>query len=86
MKHLSVDKIIDFVSCTGLDDDEITLVKEVNEHIRRCPRCLKLVQAFQIVYDEFESLCVQDDFREYVYCNAAELTEKDMEQDGYANL
>lgn len=82
MNHLSVDEIIEFVSSSELNDDEIEIIKSVNEHIRKCPKCLKMVQAFQLIYDEFNTLCLQDDFKNYVY-SIANLKEDDIELDGY---
>jgi len=67
MKHLSVDEIIKFVSSNGLGDEEKINIRRVNEHIRSCSKCLEKVQAFQLIYDEFTSLCTHDDFENYVY-------------------
>ena len=53
MKHLTVDEIIDFVSLTELNSEAVKLSATVNGHICRCRKCLKLVTAFQTVYDEF---------------------------------
>ena len=66
MKHLTVDEIIDFVSSTDLNDETIKLSAAVTAHIRSCGKCLKLVRAFQMLYDEFASLNASGDFKKYV--------------------
>ena len=75
MNHLSIDEIIEFVSfnCGNAD---IALIASVNEHIRKCPECLKLVQSFQLIYDEFSTMCLHCDFKKYI-----EDKEKDAEND-----
>lgn len=76
MKHLSVDEIIEFVSSCRLDSNGIECIKSVNEHIRKCPECLKTVRAFQMVYDEFSALCLDEDFENYV--NKKKTIQKEM--------
>ena len=66
MKHLTVDEMIDFVSLTKLDADALMLSATVNEHIRDCDQCLRYVQAFQMIHDEFARLHGSDDFRKFV--------------------
>lgn len=66
MDHLTVDQIIEFVSMNKLDEDAIALSATVNGHIRKCEKCLKLVRAFQTVYDEFYRLNFNGDFKKFV--------------------
>ncbi len=66
MEHLSVDEIIDFVSLEKLNDDAVKISTTVNEHIRNCEKCLKLVRAFQMIYDEFSKLNASGDFKKYI--------------------
>ena len=66
MEHLTVDEITDFISLTELSNDAIVLSATVNGHIRRCEKCLRLVRAFMMVYDEFSCLEKQGDFRSFV--------------------
>ena len=66
MKHLTVDEILDFVSLTELNSKSIELSAKVNGHIRECDRCLKLVRAFQMLYDEFSNLNSSGSFKNYL--------------------
>ncbi len=66
MDHLTVDEIIDFVSLTEATEDSDELVTTVNKHICQCPECLKLVQAFQDIYDEFHLMNLEAEFRSYI--------------------
>lgn len=66
MKHLTVDEMIDFVSLTKLNAEALMLSATVNEHIRDCDKCLKRVQAFQIVHDEFARLQGSGDFKKFI--------------------
>lgn len=66
MKHLTVDEIIQFVSLTELNSEAINLSASVNEHIRKCGKCLKLVRAFQMIYDEFSRTSQGNDFKKYI--------------------
>ena len=65
MNHLTVDEIIDFVSLTELNTEAIALSAAVNGHIRKCERCLKVVRAFQMIYDEFSKLNSDENFKKY---------------------
>ena len=66
MDHLTVDQIIDVVSLTKLNKEAAELSAAVNGHIRRCDKCLRLVRAFQMIYDEFSQLSTSGDFRKYI--------------------
>ena len=93
MKHLTVDEIIEFVSFTELNSEAINLSASVNGHIRECEKCLKLVRAFQMIYDEFSRLSFGGDFKKYVIDkvlkdtaeneNAIEVKSEVEEFDGY---
>lgn len=93
MKHLTVDEIIEFVSLTELNGEAINLSASVNGHIRECEKCLKLVRAFQMIYDEFSRLSSGGDFKKYVIDkvlkdtaeneNAIEMKSEVEEFDGY---
>lgn len=67
MNHLTIDEIINFVSSSELNDEVVALSTRVNGHIRECDKCLKLVNAFQTVYDEFVTMSTTDDFKNYVH-------------------
>ena len=56
MNHLTIEEILDFVSMNQINDKTLKLASKVNTHIRRCPECLRKVNAFQTVYDEFERM------------------------------
>ena len=56
MKHITVDEIIDFVTDETLDAKSMENASKVTAHICKCSECLKKVQAFQKVYEEFERL------------------------------
>ena len=73
MKHLTVDEIMDFVSLTELNSEAIRLSAYVNGHIRQCEKCLNLVRAFQMIYDEFSRLCIEGNFKDFVIENLLEL-------------
>ena len=66
MKHLTVDEMIRFVSLTELNAEAKMLSAAVNGHIRRCGKCLKYVQAFQTIHDEFVQLNGSGDFKKHV--------------------
>lgn len=65
MKHLTVDEIIDFVSMTELNNEAIQLSGAVNGHVRKCEKCLNLVRAFQMIYDEFSERNMRGHFKTY---------------------
>ena len=67
MKHLTVDEIIRFVSSDRLNDETLNLSLSVNEHIRKCERCRKLVKAFLMIYDEFSNMDVDKDFVNFIF-------------------
>ena len=67
MSHLSIDKIIDFVSSSENDAETLSLISEVNQHIRNCPGCFRVVKAFQIMHDEFLAISDCREFRDYYY-------------------
>ena len=56
MNHLTTTEIIDFVSISKMDADSLKLASRVNGHILKCDECLKLVESFQEVYDELQSM------------------------------
>ncbi len=74
MKHLTVDEIINFVSLTELNSEAIELSATVNGHIRNCENCLKLVSSFQMIYDEFIRLEMNNDFKWYLDNNISGLS------------
>ena len=59
MKHLMVEKIIEFVSAETFNDSFVKLASEVTTHIRECEKCRNKVRAFQTVYDEMKSLAFE---------------------------
>lgn len=67
MQHLTIDQIIDFVSICKLDAASLELSCLVNEHIRECDSCLRLVNSYQGVYDEFQRLQNVGDFKSFAY-------------------
>ena len=67
MSHLTIDDVIDFVSLTEMNSQAVKLSIAVNGHIRKCDKCLQLVRAAQLIYDEFSSLNSGGDFRRYVF-------------------
>ena len=72
MGHLTVDKIIRFVSLKQLNPQALALATVVNGHIRKCARCRKLVNAFQLIYDEFTLLKIDGDFHRYASVMASQ--------------
>jgi len=56
MDHLTIDEIIEFVSASKLDEDMLALMAKVNQHIRTCPKCFDVIEAFQRVNDEFAEM------------------------------
>lgn len=69
MEHLTIDEVLDFVSMTELNAESIRLSAAVNGHIRKCDRCLKLVQSFQLLYDEFSRLQLNGGFKAFAVDN-----------------
>ncbi|MBQ8058113.1 MAG: hypothetical protein IJ275_07270 [Ruminococcus sp.] len=51
MKHLTIDEIKKFVSINKMDDESMSLASKVNLHILKCDKCLKVVEAYQELYD-----------------------------------
>ncbi len=72
MGHLTVDRIIRFVSMKQLNRESLALAGAVNGHIRKCAQCRKLVNAFQLIYDEFTLLKIDGDFHRYACGIASE--------------
>lgn len=66
MSHLTVDKIISFVSMTEINKETLELSAEVNQHICECKKCYELVNNFQLVYDEFSRMSTKVSFIDYV--------------------
>ena len=66
MKHLTIDEILNFVSLTELNSASIELSASVNGHIRKCEKCLKLVTACQMIYDEFSRLQMEGSFKDFL--------------------
>ncbi len=88
--HLTTDEILDYISLTECSQESLRKCAAVTEHIRECEKCLHLVQAFQEIYDAFEELGVDMDFRrfarnteEYKRLNTERGTERDT--DGIAS-
>jgi len=67
MNHLTVDEIIEFVSSSKLNDETVALSAKVNGHIRKCDKCMRLVNAFQLVHDEFVTIGATGGFENYLY-------------------
>lgn len=65
MNHLTVDEIIAFVSITEINPETMALLTSVNGHIRTCEKCRKLVNAFQLLYDNFTKACCSGSFSQY---------------------
>ncbi len=65
MDHLTIDEILEFVCADSLTPASIRLCAYVNGHIRKCDQCLQLVRAFQMLYDEFQSMQISGDFKRY---------------------
>jgi len=67
MNHLKVDEIIAFVSITELNQETMALAASVNGHIRKCEKCRKLVNAFQLLYDAFTKEHIGGSFSRYAH-------------------
>ena len=85
MKHLSIDEILDFVSLAELNSESIELSATVNGHIRKCEKCLKLVRAFQMIYDEFAILNVGGAFKDFLLDNISEIKKENKQSIEVAN-
>lgn len=66
-EHLNIEDIIKFVSIDDLSEESVKLTVKVNGHIRNCDKCLKLVTAVQVIYDEFVRLGTNGEFRNYFF-------------------
>lgn len=73
MPHLTVDEILNFVSLTELNNEARELSATVNSHIRKCKKCLKIVRAFQLIYDEFSELNMRGDFKGFISENISNI-------------
>ena len=82
MMHLTVDELIEFVSLGRLDKEGLALCQTVTEHIRACNRCLRRVQAFRLIHDEFVRLHTKEAFGAYVRARQATV-EKMAEEAAY---
>ena len=76
MNHLTVDDIINFVSLPEMNEEAVELSAAVNGHIRKCGKCLELVRAFQMIYDEFSRLNTNGDFKKFVFETVSAETDK----------
>jgi hypothetical protein len=66
MRHLTVEEIIDFVSIRQWSEESLALITRVNDHIRNCDACLKQVQAFRLIHEEFQRMDVDATFKEWL--------------------
>lgn len=66
MRHLTVEEIIDFVSIREWTDASLALIARVNGHIRSCDACLKRVQAFRLIHEEFLRMDVDANFKDWL--------------------
>ncbi|MBQ9133435.1 MAG: hypothetical protein IJX64_02765 [Clostridia bacterium] len=57
MEHVSVEKIIEFVSVDRLSESDLALTREVNAHLCDCADCRRRVRAAQTVYDALLAEC-----------------------------
>ena len=55
MEHLSVDKIIRFISFTEINENNLKLASEVNSHMIKCPECKKKVVSIRSTLDKLLS-------------------------------
>ena len=73
MNHLTTTDIIDFVSINRIDENSLNLASKVNGHILKCDDCLKLVKAFQEVYDELQRMGRSSEFEQILKKDHTEL-------------
>lgn len=52
-EHLDFDEIVEYVSLNTLDEDALRLASRVDTHVRECDECLQLVNAVELINDEF---------------------------------
>lgn len=83
MEHLKFDDIIEFVSAGEIDDRFLTIFSSVSGHIRECDQCLELVNAIQMLYDEFQLLQSKENFRGYAIARADK--DEKLAKAGYGN-
>lgn len=57
MEHVSVEKIIEFVSLDQLSESGLALTREVNMHLCACADCRCRVRAAQTLYDALLAEC-----------------------------
>jgi hypothetical protein len=69
MRHLTVEEIIDFVSIRGWTEASLALIARVNGHILNCDACLKRVQAFRLIHEEFSRMDVDTNFKDWLEQN-----------------
>ncbi|MBQ9945522.1 MAG: hypothetical protein IJO68_03255 [Clostridia bacterium] len=65
-EHLTIDEILDFVTMDNIDENTLSLIARVNSHILVCKECFELVNAIQLIQEEFERLQTSSDFRSFV--------------------
>lgn len=66
MEHLSIEKIIAFVTMSERNDEALRLASEVNTHIQKCPDCFALVDALLQLHDDYVGSFFSGSFREYL--------------------
>lgn len=57
MEHVSVEKIIEFVSLDRLSESDLAMTREVNTHLCDCADCRRRVRAAQALYDALLTEC-----------------------------
>ncbi len=57
MEHVSVEKIIEFVSLDRLSESDLAMTREVNTHLCDCADCRHRVRAAQTLYDALLAEC-----------------------------
>lgn len=67
MDHLTTDEIIEFVSSSKADTEALQLISIVNQHIKKCPKCFRVVKAFQMIHDEFVEMDDSCESKNYFY-------------------
>lgn len=80
MNHLTTTEIIDFVSINKMDAVSMKLASRVNGHILKCDECLKLVKAFQEVYDELQRMGRSSEFEQIMAKNSSGIQSPELQK------
>lgn len=52
LKHLTIEEIVKYVTANKVDIETLSLLSDVNAHLRECEECKKKIDAYQTLNDQ----------------------------------